>query len=491
MLRKLYMSISTPECALALFLLSTAVGGDLPDLGGISLPLALFTVSIFLTGRAWSSARWRWFRPPATILLGWLGFLFVASVGLTFSLSPAYGAYKLAVFAGLTSWAYFGAMFSARDPASLKRLFYILLSGSILLSGLALTSYFATYQTYQLEGWLNPLRANALGGNPITLGRIAGTGLLLLASLYGSRASQLRTPVLVLCAGVAALALISSGSRTPLIALLPLLPWAFVGSRGRGYRRVTNILVGLALAVVVGFLAFRIESLGPSLARLGSIALDAGTGAERLHRFRIAWEMFLQAPLAGMGFGSFAGYFGGEFREYPHNMVLEVLCETGLVGITSFGLFVGLSGRNLVQRRGSRHLRTGPSGAHVVSARSGGHAPDPPSIARSPDHRFLLTATQTCAVYWALNVLSTGDLNDNRIFFAFLGIAAARPWNSGRSKASCVESPPRRHSSVATFRRSTGPHRLATAPRTRFAAEGPPPRALIPGLDGPSPGRVN
>ena len=54
----------------------------------------------------------------------------------------------------------------------------------------------------------------------------------------------------------------------------------------------------------------------------------------------VAWDMFTEAPLIGYGFGSFGIYYSGlDGNIYPHNLVLEILSELGLIGLFIFLLF--------------------------------------------------------------------------------------------------------------------------------------------------------
>jgi O-antigen ligase len=47
----------------------------------------------------------------------------------------------------------------------------------------------------------------------------------------------------------------------------------------------------------------------------------------------MAIKSIYENPLLGIGFGSFGLYYANtDERNYPHNMFLEILCETGLIG---------------------------------------------------------------------------------------------------------------------------------------------------------------
>src|SRR5207248_2981789 len=62
------------------------------------------------------------------------------------------------------------------------------------------------------------------------------------------------------------------------------------------------------------------------------------------------WET---RPLFGAGLGGFPVLAGlGDTREYPHDLVLELLAETGLIGLLLFALLLAAALRSL------RPLRT-------------------------------------------------------------------------------------------------------------------------------------
>ncbi|HEX6204003.1 MAG TPA: glycosyltransferase, partial [Thermoanaerobaculia bacterium] len=87
----------------------------------------------------------------------------------------------------------------------------------------------------------------------------------------------------------------------------------------------------------------------------------------------VAWQMFLDAPLLGVGAGNYGSRFtsyadrvGSDARLYeepgernfPHNLYLEVAAETGAVGLAAFALIVVAAFASLVGAR-RRHLARG------------------------------------------------------------------------------------------------------------------------------------
>jgi O-antigen ligase len=66
-----------------------------------------------------------------------------------------------------------------------------------------------------------------------------------------------------------------------------------------------------------------------------SSASDGSDGGieERILLSETAIKSIDENPLLGIGFGSFGLYYSNvDERNYPHNMFLEILCETGLIG---------------------------------------------------------------------------------------------------------------------------------------------------------------
>jgi O-antigen ligase len=125
------------------------------------------------------------------------------------------------------------------------------------------------------------------------------------------------------------------------------------------------------------------------------------TAGRRLTLYRWALEMFAQKPLTGWGLGGWSYYaLDRDIPAYPHNLVLEIAAEEGVMGLAALGtLFLTVF---LALRRIWRS------------------SPDLSFIA--PVFAFSLLATMT-----------SGDINVNRplwlwcgVIFALAGIARRR-----------------------------------------------------------------
>jgi O-antigen ligase len=161
------------------------------------------------------------------------------------------------------------------------------------------------------------------------------------------------------------------------------------------------------LALVVGLWA-TLPSVTPSLAqpltRFENMTTDLQGGhavSARVLAAKAAGRNFLKHALLGLGIGGFASLGG---LEYPHNIILEVLTELGLVG---FALCAWLA---LLTLRNTLRLLKESGDVHFTDAS------------------------------WILGVLLftfgaaqfSGNLSDSRILFLTMGIAAAGAFSALR-----------------------------------------------------------
>lgn len=135
----------------------------------------------------------------------------------------------------------------------------------------------------------------------------------------------------------AVVAVVLSGSRGGMVeGLIIILVFA------AGFIRKRSVQVGAAVAVllcVVGGQSQSTSSEGDGVRKQSGWSWRSNTIEERVNYARVGAAMFKQAPLFGLGLGSVDLYFGrfkpAQAREakYLHNWVLQLLAETGLVGL--------------------------------------------------------------------------------------------------------------------------------------------------------------
>ncbi|WP_293026657.1 O-antigen ligase [Natronococcus sp.] len=250
-------------------------------------------------------------------------------------------------------------------------------------------------QYQQVGGELSPF-----GTNYLITGRAIGLGLLLAVGyLVLSREDRTLSVVALSSAIVMSYALLVSGARGPTVAVagsigLFVLAGIVLGTLPNG--RLALAGYGVAgLVSLVGFATVARQLRG--IQRL--LTLVDGPGRSLGLRFGY-WTNTFDALHPGMllfgeGLGAWPVLIdpGYDTRYYPHNIVLEVLFELGLVGLVLLCALFGYAllnvARDWIDHGGATHVVLG-----------------------------------ILFVYMLVNVMVTGDLNDNRFLFAIVGVMA-------------------------------------------------------------------
>lgn len=297
-------------------------GRDLPDAW-----LFVFLVV------AVAAVRWRQFaRLPSVFvrpgIAEWFPFLGWAALSLLWTDALDYGAVKLASFVALGVVPAALIVFLGRPRPSAG--WWLVLVGGLLFDA-----------TVIFFGQAAESRLTFKGGNPIWIAR----SCYMTASIAlwaGGVPWTLRGLALVGSVFVA----LGTGSRGPLLAAVaaPLVA-AILKRRRKSDRQkpVRRWKTWLALAAMAGSAAVAVaaSSIGSTGDGAGvdriltlfdsghSLAEDAAV-AERIYLQRTAWDRFVESPIVGAGAGGSAPV--GTVA-YPHNILLEVAAEFGLVGL--------------------------------------------------------------------------------------------------------------------------------------------------------------
>ena len=229
---------------------------------------------------------------------------------------------------------------------------------TLLLATLAVSAAGAVVLVlYVAGGGHNPILPVALtfsdGDHSISMGRQMAAGLLVALAIVlggGDRSARLvaagSMPLLVT-------ALIASGARGPVVALLAgAAALMLLGIQERAARRR---LVVIALAVATAGAMVQVVVPQTSVVRSFSFASTdvEGTSSGRTEMWAQALRAFREHPELGIGTGGFAEV--NPPMIYPHNLLLEVGAELGIAGVL---LVLGLLGHAVV-RLGRAHLRAG------------------------------------------------------------------------------------------------------------------------------------
>ena len=220
-----------------------------------------------------------------------------------------------------------------RDPKIMRNVLIVLSLAALVLALMTILGIGkATDSTTQ--------RATVFGQNANRAARVLLTGALCLVGLVFGRAKAALRPTVIVWPGVALiiLAMIMGGSRGGLVAFAAGL-WMFSMTGKTIAVRFRNIAVTMFLLGGAGFAAYKSPMMQ---ARLQQAA--QGNLAKREVIFPTAFKMFRDKPLIGWGAANqymLAVRLGLPPKLHQtrdtHNLFLEVLTATGVLGAIPFG----------------------------------------------------------------------------------------------------------------------------------------------------------
>ena len=311
---------------------------------------------------------------------------FSAWIGFTLIWAPnnPYAAEKAVRVLTLVFWAYAGAaLVIANKPERVVRFYFLLVLAAVWFAA-------ESWAVYIGSGSTEPHLERVLGGNYLGMGRVVGMAIniLVVGLLLGKEKGLFKifSSIIVMFFFVTLLIL---GGRGPFIATLMSTLVAFLLTR--------NLFKLMPILLVMGVLLPIAAEVVPltTLYRLQILLEEPSGGTStqgRLQRIEGAWEQITEAPVFGQGVGSFYWYHGDPSleRDYPHNILLELAAETGLVGVSLFVFLVLFSIRKIQWTKISQHQ------LHFVA---------------------ILMLVNTL-----LNAMVSGDIPDNRLLFTVLGL---------------------------------------------------------------------
>lgn len=132
-------------------------------------------------------------------------------------------------------------------------------------------------------------------------------------------------------------AIIWTGSKGPIIALLPALVYvmASTGRWSKGVVILASAGVIIYFAGVMGLLPERLSAISRLWeGELSSV--DEGSVGIRQRMWADSWDLFIAYPVFGVGMGNWPAFTGIFYITnnfiYPHNIIFELLSEHGVFG---------------------------------------------------------------------------------------------------------------------------------------------------------------
>jgi hypothetical protein len=202
------------------------------------------------------------------------------------------------------------------------------------------------------------------------------------------------------CLALASVALLLTQSRGGLLAYAAILlvsAYFFAPSRKSGMRRVAIVLIMCLVAAAVAGLFFQ---------RLGEI--DDYTAVSRLAIWSGAFTVFARAPVLGAGFGNLRMMLGGllglpeGWAGDAHNLYLELLAETGIVGFVVFAFLIAAALRAALQRYRNSQDEFGRTLAFAAFAALVGVL-----VHGTVDYLFHTTPQVTALLFLVLGIMGT------------------------------------------------------------------------------------
>jgi O-antigen ligase len=242
-----------------------------------------------------------------------------------------------------------GSYLYARTFATSPRFFEDLLFGGLFITTLCTAQLFLSTRTLQRLG-------DTLNMSPVGLAVLPELCLVgVLAYLLFHRAhSRIVTVSMLLCLFfVLAPLTMALGTRSLILSvgivfLILLMLRAWHGNAARLFLGLAGGAASIAALVALFWSNIQTTKLG-LLITLGAMRLtpSAGMGSiqadpsamTRLQLYDSAWNIFYRNPIFGSGAGAF-GYLADDAAgAYPHNMILEILVQSGVAGLLLFLAF--------------------------------------------------------------------------------------------------------------------------------------------------------
>lgn len=329
-------SVAYPLALAGIPSLVTAIVGSNPlPKGGATFLIAswiLLAVALVIVRRKHMVALGGLLSFPVAMAVLLLGLMLVR---VDTSPDQAYGLMKVQLYTADNLVFLVGAIFVGAERRSFG-LFFILLLAVFAAGSLVLVGSLVSGTAQQQYGVTSGRFTISAQQGAINLGRDSATGALIAIWLIlMSRRTAVRL------AAVAALpallvALVAAGSRGPTVAfvigLLTLV--GLTAATGRARRR----LLAVAAAMVGAAIVIPLVVPGSSISRSLSTIIGSASGLSSNGRSSLwaeAFTTFGQHTLVGIGTGGYAAIEPNEM--FPHNILLEVSVELGVLGLFAVG----------------------------------------------------------------------------------------------------------------------------------------------------------
>ncbi len=324
-------------------------------------------------------------------VVAYFALLAVIAASLLYTPAPQYGHMKVARFLGFDTALFLAPFVLIRTREHLRKMLVAFVALSIVLSAKVIADL------------LHP-SAKLLAGD-VDVTRIGDGMLIAIAILIclhyplGRRFGRMAT---LACIGCLVAGLIATAARSPLLSLLLVLGASLFILRSWVTALPPRVIIpGIALLMLISAVAvFWMQQLPAARVKVEEKEAELrsatsgeyfGTTGQRVTFYRTALGAFTAKPLLGWGVGGWSVYYYGEDKVgYPHNFVLELAVEQGMLGLSAL----------------------------ILLAVGAAQALRKIYLARAHELIFILPVLAFC---WVYNLV-TGDL-ENRVLWFWFGVA--------------------------------------------------------------------
>lgn len=321
----------------------------------------------------------------------YFGLILVTTASLFYVVINSYSIDKAFRLSTLTMWAYLGTflLFNYQNPKqSLNRFFGAIIFLGMSVSLISLYNYFTS--------GVPSATVTMLGtDNYLPLGRVVAVSSILLVTylLFFKKITLMKRLLVFISLMVFIYTLFTTGGRMPVISfalsVFTVMAFGFEFKKVKEISIRKNVLVFSYVGIWVFPIIIKLVAKSNFFSRFTSFfQADGGASAnQRMHSYGIAFKMINESNLMGFGIGSYLNHIGGigGDRSYPHNIFLELLAELGVIGLFIFILIIIVGLYRFSKSKTKRN--------------------------------FYSLSILAIFVYFLLNALVSGDLNDNRFLF--------------------------------------------------------------------------
>ena len=267
---------------------------------------------------------------------------------------PEYGKILVAKFFTIDLFLFLVPLLLFRDERDLRHFALVMVGFAVPLALYRMVVNFSTASGVNVDI------------TQISAGHLIGMTILLIVNYRMTRSRWLQLGIF-LTIPVLVVGLIVSDARGPALACLAMFFVSVFSKRGAGIvsGRAAKIAIIVMVVAMVGVTIAKVASSGSrggeklhakaeELKALLSGESARGSAGDRLFGWEAAISAFVKKPVLGWGAGGTRAYikthrgmfgiYGGDLKlEYPHNVVLQVAAEQGVVGLLALVWFFWLT----------------------------------------------------------------------------------------------------------------------------------------------------